>query len=48
MSDWQTLQINGVALTLSGIYVSSDFTRYECFRSLEIIIEMKLFFNYDH
>lgn len=48
-ADWQKLQVDGIALALNGIYVSPDFTRYECFRSLEIIIGTKLFFlNHDH
>jgi len=42
-ADWQKLQLDGIALALNGIYVSPDFTRYECFRSLEIIIGTNFF-----
>lgn len=41
----QKLQVDGTALALNGIYVSAGFTRYECFRSLEIITGTKLFFK---
>lgn len=39
----QKLQVDVIASALTGIYVSPDFTRYECFGSLEIIIEQSCF-----
>lgn len=46
--DLQKLQADGMALALNDICVSSDFKRYECFGSLEIIAGTKIFLNYDH
>lgn len=58
MEDWLMLQMNWITLALSGMYESSYFSRYECFRSLEIITGIKVvffgfffvlfFLNYDH